>query len=101
MANGSILIDHSDIDQNDEIQNVALNHLKEVYTISPREMDVFKLLVNGLSNKEISEQLFISEHTVKNHITHIFQKLAVNDRLQAMAKVYQTCMEEGKNLRAF
>ncbi|HAF0292673.1 TPA: hypothetical protein G9C53_005085, partial [Salmonella enterica subsp. enterica serovar Typhimurium var. 5-] len=40
----------------------------------------------------------ISEHTVKNHITRIFQKLTVNDRLQAMAKIYQTCIEEGQNI---
>ena len=61
-------------------------------------MDVFKLIVNGLSNKEISEQLFISEHTVKNHITHILQKLNVTDRVQAIAMVYETCMNEGGKL---
>ncbi|MBO1510242.1 EAL domain-containing protein [Metabacillus bambusae] len=93
------LNDELRIDHNKEILNAALNHTKELYSISNREMDVFRLIVNGLSNKEISDQLFISEHTVKNHITHIFQKLTVNDRLQAMAKVYQTCIEEGKNLR--
>ena len=54
-------------------------------------MDVFKLIINGLSNKEISEQLFISEHTVKNHITRILQKLNVTDRVQAIAMVYETC----------
>ncbi len=86
-------------DQNKEILESALNHIKELYSISNREMDVFQLIVNGLSNKEISDRLFISEHTVKNHITHILQKLTVNDRLQAIAKVYQTCIEEGKNLR--
>jgi diguanylate cyclase (GGDEF)-like protein/PAS domain S-box-containing protein len=96
----NIFSDKSNIDQNKEILNAALNQLKEAYTISPREMDVFKLIVNGLSNKEISDQLFISEHTVKNHITRIFQKLTVNDRLQAMAKVYQTCIKEEESLRA-
>lgn len=93
------LNDELRIDHNKEILNSALNHTKELYSISNREMDVFRLIVNGLSNKEISDHLFISEHTVKNHITRIFQKLTVNDRLQAMAKVYQTCIEEGKNLR--
>ncbi|MEH7114112.1 EAL domain-containing protein [Neobacillus niacini] len=78
----------------------ALERTKNIYSISSREMDVFKLLVNGLSNKEISDELFISEHTVKNHITRIFQKLAVSDRLQAMAKVYQACIEEGGHFRA-
>ncbi|MFP7299750.1 EAL domain-containing protein [Neobacillus niacini] len=83
-----------------QILVAALERTKKIYSISSREMDVFKFLVNGLSNKEISDELFISEHTVKNHITRIFQKLAVSDRLQAMAKVYQACIEEGDHLRA-
>jgi diguanylate cyclase (GGDEF)-like protein/PAS domain S-box-containing protein len=83
-----------------QILVAALERTKNIYSISSREMDVFKFLVNGLSNKEISDELFISEHTVKNHITRIFQKLAVSDRLQAMAKVYQACIEEGDYLRA-
>jgi diguanylate cyclase (GGDEF)-like protein/PAS domain S-box-containing protein len=83
-----------------QILVAALERTKNIYSISSREMDVFKFLVNGLSNKEISDELFISEHTVKNHITRIFQKLAVSDRLQAMAKVYQACIEEGDHLRA-
>jgi len=81
---------------NQEILTTALNKTKKIYSISKREMDVFELIVQGLSNKEISDKLFISEHTVKNHITRIFQKLMVNDRLQAMAKIYNACMEEGK-----
>ncbi|HEY2419923.1 MAG TPA: EAL domain-containing protein, partial [Neobacillus sp.] len=89
----------SEADPSQKILTAALNRTKKLYSISSREMDVFKLLVNGMSNKEISDELFISEHTVKNHITHIFQKLAVSDRLQAMAKVYQTCIAEGDNLR--
>lgn len=86
------------IDQNKGILEKALTHIQKLYAISSREMDVFKLIVNGLNNKEIATELFISEHTVKNHVTHIFQKLTVNDRLQAMAKVYQTVIEEGKSL---
>jgi diguanylate cyclase (GGDEF)-like protein/PAS domain S-box-containing protein len=90
------LNDEQEIGQ--EFLPVALNRIKEKYAISTREMDVFTLIVNGLSNKKISEQLYISEHTVKNHITRIFQKLAVHDRLQAMQIVYQFCIEESKNL---
>lgn len=87
-----------DVNQNEEILRAALTRVKETYSISTREMDVFTLIVNGLNNRKISEELFISEHTVKNHITSILQKLGVNDRLQAMAIVYQACLEEGKNL---
>jgi DNA-binding NarL/FixJ family response regulator len=57
--------------------------------LSGREQEVLQLLVQGRSNREIAETLFISEHTVKNHISSIFQKLQVTDRAQAIAKVYK------------
>lgn len=97
-ASSNVSLMEQSVDLNQEILHVALNHIKDLYLISVREMDVFRLLVDGLSNKEISERLFISEHTVKNHITRIFQKLTVNDRIQAMAKVYQACIEEGQKI---
>ncbi|MBD8067391.1 EAL domain-containing protein [Bacillus sp. PS06] len=81
-----------------EILEAAIHHTKALYSISQREFDVFKLIISGLSNKEISEQLFISEHTVKNHITRILQKLNVTDRVQAMAMVYEICIKEGETL---
>ncbi|RKJ07013.1 DNA-binding response regulator, partial [Butyricicoccus sp. 1XD8-22] len=58
-----------------------------------REQDVFRLIVEGLSNKEISERLFISEHTVKNHITNILHKFGVSDRVQVISKVYEACIK--------
>ena len=81
-----------------EIFETVINRTKELYSISTRERDVFKLMISGLSNKEISEQLFISEHTVKNHITHILQKLNVTDRVQAIAMVYGMCINKGEKL---
>ncbi|BDG34431.1 helix-turn-helix transcriptional regulator [Saccharococcus caldoxylosilyticus] len=57
--------------------------------LTAREMDVLHLLVQGCSNREIADRLFISIHTVKNHITNIFQKIGVNDRSQLIALVYQ------------
>ncbi|AMX84639.1 LuxR family transcriptional regulator [Geobacillus subterraneus] len=68
-------------------QAVNVQMLSEQLTA--REMDVLELLVQGCSNREISERLFISVHTVKNHITNIFQKIGVNDRSQLIALVYQ------------
>ncbi|MEW9671518.1 EAL domain-containing protein [Ammoniphilus sp. 3BR4] len=81
-----------------DVLDTALTLTQETFSLSNREFEVFKLIVNGLSNKEISEALFISEHTVKNHITRIFQKLNVNDRLQAMAKVYHACIQQPQHL---
>jgi DNA-binding NarL/FixJ family response regulator len=63
---------------------------KELDDLSERERDVFHLVANGLSNAEIGRELFISETTVKTHITHIFQKLGVRDRVQAVVLAYQS-----------
>lgn len=51
--------------------------------LTRREMDVLKLTARGMSNKDIAEALFISEKTVKNHLTNIFKKIKVDDRTQA------------------
>lgn len=51
--------------------------------LTKREVEVLKTLAHGASNHEIAESLFISPHTVKTHIAHIYDKLGVNDRAQA------------------
>jgi len=51
--------------------------------LSPREMEILKCVTNGMSNKEISRRLRISQQTVKNHMTSILKKLNVQDRTQA------------------
>jgi NarL family two-component system response regulator LiaR len=51
--------------------------------LTPREIEVLKWIANGLSNKEIAEQLVISEHTVKGHVSNILSKLHLADRTQA------------------
>jgi DNA-binding NarL/FixJ family response regulator len=51
-----------------------------------REREVLALLVRGASNKEIAAALFVSEGTVKNHVTALFAKLEVSDRTQAALK---------------
>lgn len=51
--------------------------------LSQREKQILRLLVLGLSNKEISKNLGISVNTVKNHLNNIFKKLGVNGRTQA------------------
>ena len=52
--------------------------------LTPRELEVLTLIAEGLPNKEIAQELTISEKTVKNHINNIFSKLHVYDRSQAM-----------------
>ena len=54
--------------------------------LTQREYEVLKLVVEGLSNHEIAEELTISEHTAKAHVCNIIQKLVVDDRTQAAVK---------------
>lgn len=51
-----------------------------------REMDVLHLLLQGLNNKQISNKLFISNHTTKAHVASIYKKLGVTNRVQAAIK---------------
>ncbi len=55
------------------------------FRFSKREQEVASLIAQGLSNKKIAEQLFISEGTVKNYISEIYSKLGVNDRSKAIS----------------
>ena len=67
---------------------------KAVETLTDRERDVFRLITQGLSNAEIGEQLFISDTTVKTHVTRLLQKLGLRDRAQAIVLAYQTGLFE-------
>lgn len=55
----------------------------ELYPLTPREQDVLSELTKGKSNREIASSLFVTEKTVKTHISNIFSKLHVQDRTQA------------------
>jgi len=53
---------------------------KNLSLLTPREREVLKLIAQGLSNGEIAAALFISQHTVKNHVSNIYRKLGEHDR---------------------
>ena len=67
---------------------------KEFDELTGREQEILRLIANGLSNLEIGHQLYISETTVKTHVTHILQKLGLRDRVQAVVLAYQTGLFE-------
>lgn len=56
---------------------------QEENNLTSREIEVLQLIAEGMINKEIAKQLYISEKTVKNHVSNIFKKLNVSDRTQA------------------
>ena len=56
--------------------------------LSAREREVLALVAKGTPNREIARELFISEATVKTHLTHLYAKLGVNDRAAAVASAY-------------
>jgi DNA-binding NarL/FixJ family response regulator len=57
--------------------------------LTPRELEVLRLLANGIGQEEIARQLFISRKTVATHIEHVLQKLGVRTRAQAVALAYR------------
>lgn len=63
--------------------SVEAQSVQAAVELTQRELEILQQIVQGLTNVEIGEALFISEKTVKNHITNILRKLAVTDRTQA------------------
>ena len=57
--------------------------------LSPRELEVLRLVAAGRSNPEIARSLFIGEATVKTHLLHVFEKLEVNDRTRAVTRAME------------
>ena len=73
-----------------------LDSIFEKYQISKREQEILKLILDGKSNKEIEGKLFISYHTVKNHVYNLYQKLGVKTRHELVHFI--TKSQVGNNL---
>jgi NarL family two-component system response regulator LiaR len=72
-----------------EIHGARSQTVNPFTELTEREMDVLKLIANGLNNSQIAEQLVISENTVKGHVSNILSKLHLADRTQAAVFAWQ------------
>jgi DNA-binding NarL/FixJ family response regulator len=72
------------------LQTPAPALTRELSHLSPRELDVLRLLARGLSNAELAGQLTLSEATVKTHVARVLAKLQLRDRVQAVVLAYET-----------
>jgi DNA-binding NarL/FixJ family response regulator len=66
--------------------------------LSGREKEVLLQIARGFSNREISENLFIAEQTVKNHVSSIYSKLGVHDRVQALRFAIDAGLDIQRNI---
>lgn len=63
-----------------------IEYRKPLHLLTKRECEILQLLADGKSNRAVSETLYISEKTVKNHVSNILQKMGCNDRTQAVVQ---------------
>lgn len=72
----------------------AIQHLASVHHLTPKQAEVCRNLIAGRSNAEIAQEMGITEHTVKTHLKHVFERLDVESRTELAAKVLEAIGQE-------
>ena len=70
-------------------RQVNLKDFKERFLLTERHVDILKLLVNGATNKEMADALYVTEDTVKGHLKHIMRRLGVKTRTEILSMLFQ------------
>lgn len=84
VAQGDILLTRDDLARClKHVSDTELDEMELIHPLTPREIEVLKLLATGVSNKDIATLLYVGEGTAKTHVEHIIGKLGVSDRVQA------------------
>lgn len=82
-VSGILLKEVANSKQDMQARAEAASKIQDVPELTTRQVEILKLLAQGLSNKEIAEELSLSEHTVKYHLGEIYQRLKIDNRYQA------------------
>ncbi len=87
----------SSVDKVEIAKNVSENFIK-IYRVGKREQEILHLVLLGMNNKEIADRLFISESTVRNHISNIYQKTGANNRIE-LIKILQNVEQRYRKVK--
>lgn len=82
--------------EEDDLSTPDINKKLEGDNLTQREIEVLLLIAEGKNNREIADDLFISDKTVKNHVSNIFKKIDVSDRTQAAVYVFKKAVNKYK-----